>query len=217
MNQVRIDLVSDIVCPWCAVGYLRLKQAATNLDVQLDVQWHPFELNPTMPSDGEDLYQHFQKKYGMSREKTDQLGTSLRNHGRPLGFEFNYPAGNRMRNSFLAHQLLAWAKPQGLDTRLYEALFAAYFTDQQDIASFEVLLKIAEAVGLNPVEAETVLSRGTYSEAVKTEEQHWLSNGIQAVPAVILNNRFLISGARSIEEYEQQISHAAKLLPTESV
>ena len=170
-----------------------------------------------MPSDGEDLYQHFQKKYGMSREKTNQLGTTLRNHGRSLEFEFNYPAGNRMRNSFLAHQLLAWAKPQGLDTRLCEALFAAYFTDQQDIASSEVLLGIAEAVGLNPVDAETALSRGAYSEAVKTEEQYWLSNGVHAVPAVILDNRFLISGARSVEEYEQQISRASGLRTTESV
>ena len=148
--RLKVDLVSDIVCPWCVVGYLRLQQAARNLDFGLDIEWHPFELNPNMAEDGEDLYQHFHNKYGMTRESTDQLGQTLNDHGQPLGFEFNYPAGNRIRNTFSAHQLLAWAKPQGADTALNEALFEAYFTDQRDIASPEVLLEVARGDRAGP-------------------------------------------------------------------
>lgn len=205
MSQIAIDVVSDIVCPWCTVGYLRLEQAASNLGIELALQWHPFELNPNMPVAGEDLYQHFHKKYGMSREKTDALGESLESYGEPLGFKFNYPRGNMMRNTFKAHQLISWAKPQGADTRLYEALFKSYFTGQQDIASTEVLLDIADSVNLNRGEAEAVLAQGKFAEAVKAEERAWLSRGIQAVPAIIFQQRYLLSGAQSIEHYEQQI------------
>jgi len=205
MKTVVIDMVSDVVCPWCAVGYHRLKKAANNLGVQLTIHWHPFELNPNMPTDGEDLYAHFLKKYGMSADKTDGLGETLKTYGEPLGFEFNYPQGNRMRNTFKAHQLLAWSKLQGAETRLSEALFTAYFTHQQDIASTKVLLDIADSVDLDKKEAERILSQGDYVESVKTEAQKWIAQGIHSVPAMIFQDRYLVSGAQTIEHYEQQI------------
>ena len=214
MSQITIEVESDIVCPWCTVGYLRLKQAASNMGVDLAVQWHPFELNPNMPVEGEDLYQHFHKKYGMSREKTDALGDSLKSYGESLGFKFNYPRGNMMRNTFKAHQLISWAKPQGADTKVYEALFKFYFTGQQDIASTEVLLDITDSVNLNRSEAEAVLSQGKFEEAVKAEERAWLSKGVQAVPAMIFQQRYLLSGAQSIERYEQQIRQTMDAQPS---
>ena len=208
MKSVFVDIVSDIVCPWCAVGYHRLKRAADNLGVNLAINWHPFKLNPNMSSEGEDLYDHFHKKYGMTTEKTDALGDALKRYGALLDFEFNYPQGNRMRNTFRAHQLLAWARTFGAGTRAYEALFTAYFSDQRDIGATEVLLDIVDALNLDRDAAEAILSRGVLAESVKENERRWQGQGIHAVPAVIFPGRRLVSGAQPVEHHEQHIRQA---------
>ena len=208
MSKLKVDLVSDVVCPWCVVGYYRLKDAAANLNAELDIYWHPFELNPGMPIDGEDLYIHFQKKYGMTRDKTDALHETLNNHGKPLGFTFNYPRGNRMRNSFKAHQLLAWAASKGEKTRLYENLFYSYFTLQKDIASDQMLLDIVQSLGLDKGEAARFLKQGEYAVSVKSEIEEWVSKGIHAVPATVFQERYLLSGAQPIEQYEKLLNNA---------
>ena len=210
MKSIEIDLVSDVVCPWCAVGYYRLKRAADKLGIELLIHWHPFELNPNMPAEGEDLYDHFMNKYRMSAEQTNGLGATLKRYGAPLGFEFNYPQGNRMRNTFKVHQLLAWAKPQKAETRLYEALFTAYFTHQQDIASTEVLRDIIESVDLNRDEAQSILSQNLFAESVREKERKWMDKGIDAVPTMIFPGPQRVGGAQPLEHYEQLLLAASK-------
>lgn len=202
MKSVRIDIISDVVCPWCFVGYKRIKQALSQLDdYQAKFHWYPFEVNPDLPDEGQDIYHYFSQKYGMNRESTDELGASLQGHGDQLNIQFNYPRNNRKLNSFKAHQLLAWARTLGQEEKLYEALFIAYFTDIKDISKSSALLEIAGSTGLNREAAEQVLITGQYATAVKTEEQIWLNKGVDVVPTIMIDQQSLIPGSQALDVY----------------
>lgn len=196
--EIRIDIVSDVVCPWCIVGYRRLKPAMDALSdsVAFSLHWHPFELNPGMPPEGQSLAEHIQQKYGSTPEQSQANRQRLIDLGASLGFEFRYTAESRMVNTFKAHQLLHWAGQQGRETDLKLALFDAYFTEQRDVSDEAVLLDTVERVGLDRDEAAAVLADQRFAEAVRTRENYWLSQGIQGVPAFIFNSRYLVSGAQ---------------------
>ncbi len=196
--EIRIDIVSDVVCPWCIVGYRRLKPAMDALadSVAFSLHWHPFELNPGMPPEGQNLAEHIQQKYGSTPEQSQANRQRLADLGASLGFEFRYTAESRMVNTFKAHQLLHWAGEQGRETDLKLALFDVYFTAQRDVSDEAVLLDTVERVGLDRDEAAAVLADQRFAETVRTRENYWLSQGIQGVPAFIFNSRYLVSGAQ---------------------
>jgi predicted DsbA family dithiol-disulfide isomerase len=196
-NQLQIDIISDVMCPWCIVGYRRLEQALSQFnDLEVKIQWHPFELNPTMGPEGQHLGEHIAEKYGSTPEQSAQNRQRLTQMGADLGFEFNFSDSSRIYNTLLAHQLLYWAAESGKQTELKLALFSSYFTQQQNPDDIEVLINIATQVGLDADEARIVLSDKRYEKAVKEAEQLWISRGIQAVPAIVFNQQYLVSGAQ---------------------
>lgn len=196
-KSLQIDIVSDVMCPWCIVGYRRLEQALSqfdNLDVTL--QWHPFELNPAMGPDGQHLGEHIAEKYGSTPEQSAQNRQRLTQMGADLGFTFNFSDSSRIYNTLLAHQLLYWAADSGKQTELKLALFTSYFTEQKNPDDIEVLVEAATRVGLDVIEARMVLTDKRFEKTVQQEEQLWISRGIQAVPAIVFNQQYLVSGAQ---------------------
>lgn len=197
-SAIQIDIVSDVVCPWCIVGYRRLTPAMEQFQdsVSFAVHWHPFELNPTMGPEGQHLGEHINQKYGSTPEQSQANRQRLTEFGAALGFRFNFTEQSRIYNTFKAHQLLHWAGEQGRQTELKLALFDSYFTDQNNVDDIKVLLAAAESAGLDTVEAAAVLTDSRFAEAVRTQEKLWLDRGIQGVPAFVFNNRYLVSGAQ---------------------
>lgn len=197
---IRIDIVSDVVCPWCIIGYKRLETAlamqAGRFDVSL--RWHPFELNPHMPAQGQNLREHLAQKYGTTPEQSRAARTRLTALGQSLEFRFDYFDEMRMVNTFRAHQLLHWAGEQGRQTELKLALFEAYFSHQKDVSDIEVLATAAARAGLSVTEARAVLVDGRYAEAVRVRQQQWLNRGIHAVPTFVFNDKFQIPGAQEL-------------------
>ncbi|MEQ9490729.1 MAG: DsbA family oxidoreductase [Alphaproteobacteria bacterium] len=209
---IRIDIVSDVVCPWCIVGYKQLEPAMDALREKADFElhWHPFELNHDMPDEGQDLAEHISEKYGSSKEDSAANRKRLSDLGDSLGFRFDYFDGMRMVNTYKAHQLLHWAREQGREHDLKLALFKAYFSDRKDVNNADVLADAAASVGLDRDEALAVLLDGRYADAVRQEEVQWIQRGIQAVPAVVLNEKYLVSGAQGTENYTQVLSEVLK-------
>lgn len=196
--KIRIDIVSDVVCPWCVIGYKQLQEALSRLEgaVEAELYWHPFELNPMMPPEGQELREHMGQKYGTNRQQSDAARERLAKVGDALGFSFNFYEGQRIYNTFLAHQLLKWAEQQGKQSELELALFESYFSQQQNVGEEKVLAEVASRVGLDQAEAAAVLEDGRYEAEVREHQRFWLSKGIQAVPSFILDRRYLIPGAQ---------------------
>ncbi|MGD8326236.1 MAG: DsbA family oxidoreductase [Sphingomonadales bacterium] len=206
-ETLRVDVVSDVMCPWCIVGYKRMMLAAEQLSdkVELDVHWHPFELNPKMGEEGQNLREHIMEKYGRTQEQTEAARQNLKEIGAGLGFEFNYADDMRIFNTFKAHQLLRWAEEKGKQTELKLALFEAFFSRREDVSQESVLAAVADSVGLDRQEAEAVLADGRYADAVRQEEQFWIQNGVQGVPAVVFEQKYLVTGAHPAENYAEII------------
>ncbi len=198
MTQMRIDIVSDVVCPWCVIGFKRLEQALAQLDAELVVAvlWHPFELNPEMPPGGQDLREHVAQKYGASDEQSAVARTRLTALAADLGVDFRYDDQSRIYNTFKAHQLLHWALRSGRQAPLKFALFDAYFTRQEAVDEDDVLVAAAERAGLDADEARALLADGRFAEDVRNEERFWVEKGIAGVPAFVIDGRYLVSGAQ---------------------
>ncbi len=211
LPALRIDIVSDIVCPWCVVGYRQLAEALKQTHTAHEIHWHPFELNPDMPAEGQNLREHIMEKYGSSQQESDANRIRITEAGAEVGFEFNFTDDTRMHNTFKAHQLLHWAADYGLKHELKQALFAAHFTDNRNISDEEVLADIAEDVGLDREQALAVLADQRYAEVVRTAEQQMQQQGIQSVPAVIFNQRHLVSGAQGVENFKSILNQLAAM------
>ncbi len=200
---LQIDIVSDVVCPWCILGYKQLQVALDRVDGLFDVtlQWHPFELNPAMPAEGEEVRAHLARKYGSSR------GTGTRERlvtlGKAVGFDFDYFDGMRVVNTFAAHQLLHWARQFDLETELKLALFRAYFSERQDVGDAATLRSIAASVGLDGAQAAAVLVDQRFAEAVRNEEAQWIDREVMAVPAFFFENSYPIPGAQDPDTFER--------------
>lgn len=208
-TPLRIDFVSDVACPWCAVGLNALERALDNLQDEVVVQIHfqPFELNPQMPADGEDADEHLAKKYGLAPEQLAKNREVLRQRGAELGFVFNQR--KRVYNTFDAHRLLHWAGVEGRQTELKHALLRAYFTDSRNVSDHEVLVDCAVQAGLDGAKAREVLASGAYTDEVRTQEKFFTDRGIQAVPSVIINGQHLIQGGQPAEVFENALRHIA--------
>ena len=203
----RIDFVSDVSCPWCVIGLKALEQALENLGgvVAAEIHFQPFELNPRMPHEGEDLDEHLTRKYGSSPAQLEQGRAALRARGESLGFEFRMDRRRRVYNTFDAHRLLHWAGLAGRQHALKHALFRAYFTDGEDPSSHATLARLAGEVGLDSGRAREVLATGEFAADVRAQEAYYLDHGINAVPAVIVDNTHLISGGQPVEVFERAL------------
>jgi len=210
-NTLDIDIISDVVCPWCAIGYGRLRKALDKFAGQIDVnlRWHPFELNPGMAKEGENLRSHLAAKYGTTLEGSIKARAMLTDLGKKVDFTFNYFDEMKMLNTHDCHQLLLWASNTGLQTALALALFEEFFTHQGDFAH-ERLLAIVEKVGLDVKEAQQILENQTLSENVKAIENQWAQRGLRGVPAFIFNGEQMISGAQEAEAFEEVIETLIK-------
>ena len=207
-QPLQIDIVSDVVCPWCIIGYKRLQKALAQLPGQLDVSlyWHPFELNPDTPSEGQDLREHVMQKYGATAEQSAAVRAQLTSIGAALGFTFDYFDGMRMVNTFRAHQLLRWAGEQGLQTQLALALFEAFFSLREDVSEDEVLARVAAKVGLSSANAMEILADARYADAVRTEQKLWMGRNISAAPTFVFNQQYMVQGAQEAEIFVQVLN-----------
>ena len=210
-TPLKIDFVSDVSCPWCVIGLRALEQAAERLagEVQLDLHFQPFELNPQMGPEGQDIGEHLQQKYGASAEQREATRVVIAARGAELGFTFTPGARGRIYNTFDAHRLLHWAELQGRQPALKNALFKAYFTDGEDPSNHELLVRLAGEVGLDVAEARALLQSDRYATEVREREQFYLQQGIHSVPAVIVNDRHLIQGGQPVEVFEQALRQIA--------
>jgi len=210
-KTLQIDFVSDVACPWCAVGLGALERAAENLrgEIELDLHFQPFELNPQMAPEGEDADEHLQRKYGRTKEQFAAARATIRERGAAVGFTF----GERTRiwNTFDAHRLLHWAGLEGAAQQhaLKSALLQAYHGDGRNPSDPEVLAAVAASVGLNEARAREILQGDEFADAVRAQEQHWQQLGINSVPAVVINQRHLISGGQPPEVFEQALREIA--------
>lgn len=209
--RLRIDFVSDVVCPWCAVGLASLEQALerTRGEIEADLRFHPFELNPDMPPGGEDVAGHLQRKYALPAAQLDASQALLRQRGAELGFPFDLEKRRRIYNTFDAHRLLHWAGLEGRQRALKHALLRAYFSEGRDVSDHDTLVDIAAHAGLSPQRARAILASGEYADDVRALEQYFLQHGIQAVPAVIFEGRHLVSGGQPVEVFEGALRQIA--------
>jgi predicted DsbA family dithiol-disulfide isomerase len=214
MSQtLKIDFVSDVACPWCAVGLAALETALKNLDGAVAVEMHfqPFELNPDMPPGGQDVTEHLSQKYGSTAEQQAVAREGIRKRGEEVGFTFRKEGRSRVYNTFDAHRLLHWAGLQGgsMQRDLKMALLQAYHGQGRVMEDPAVLLDAVAQAGLDRAQAEAVLKEGRYAQEVRASEQHFQSLGIRAVPSVIINDRHLIQGGQPPEMFEQALRQLA--------
>ncbi|MBV8620011.1 MAG: DsbA family oxidoreductase [Curvibacter sp.] len=210
---LKIDFVSDVSCPWCAIGLGGLEQALQRLQGELraDIHFQPFELNPHMGPEGQDITEHLAEKYGASPEQSAANREAIRRRGESVGFVFDMAARGRIYNTFDAHRLLHWAAEQGpgLQLALKKALFEAYFTLGQNPSDPALLVRLATQVGLDGERAQAILAGDDYAQEVREHEQFYQSHGIHSVPAVIINDRHLIQGGQPPEAFEQALRQIA--------
>lgn len=209
-EALRIDIVSDVVCPWCIIGYKQVEAALATFDPPLDVEfhWHPFELNPDMGREGQDISEHIAQKYGSTPEQSKANQQRLGDMGEAIGFPFNLEPGRRIYNTFKAHKLLAatgselgWRK----QTELKLALFKAYFQDNRDVSDEADLLDVAQNVGLDRTICEAWLADEALTGQVRGEERYWINENVTGVPAIILDQKFMVPGAQSADTFAQII------------
>ncbi|MFC3151395.1 DsbA family oxidoreductase [Litoribrevibacter euphylliae] len=205
---LKIDILSDVVCPWCVIGYKRLQKAIQELQLEdkVCIEWHPFELNPQMSPEGENLRSHLAAKYGTTLEGSIAARKHLTELGAELGFRFNYFDEMRMYNTRKAHLLIHLAKEKGLQTVMSEALFEAYFSNQKDISDTEELVKVAVQVGFNEAEVCYVLNDRSLTEMLQSLQGKWLSNDFNGVPAFIFNYGVTLTGAQEINTFKSVLT-----------
>jgi len=212
-TALKIDFVSDVSCPWCAIGLASLERALERLDgeVHADLHFQPFELNPGMPAGGQDVTEHLTQKYGSTPQQQAQSRDAIRARGAAVGFDFRKEGRGRVYNTFDAHRLLHWAAAEYPESQraLKKELLKAYFTDGHSPEDREVLVQAAAQAGLDPAGARDVLDSGRYAAEVHDREQFYLDHGIHAVPAVIVNDRHLIQGGQPPEVFEEALRRIA--------
>ncbi|MFI8382638.1 DsbA family oxidoreductase [Pseudomonas sp. NPDC079086] len=208
-KKLHIDIVSDVVCPWCIVGYRQLEKALQASGTDYELHWQPFELNPDMPPEGQNLREHLAEKYGATKEQSQENRLRITQAGAELGFEFSFADDMRMHNTFNVHQLLHWADQQGRMHDLKQAFFVAHFTHRRNLSDNNVLADVAAEIGLNRDDALAVVADQRFANEVRATEQSWISQGISGVPAVIFNRRHLVTGAQGVENYTRILEQLA--------
>lgn len=210
-KPVKIDIVSDVVCPWCVIGLGALDQALERASdvVSADISFHPFELNPQMGPEGQNVAEHIAEKYGSTPEQSAANRQRIKDSAAAFGFAMNTGPESRIYNTFDAHRLLHWAGEQGRQRALKERLFRLYFSEGGNPSDPEQLIAAAADVGLDIQEARTVLTSGRYADDVRAEERAAFSQGVNAVPAFIINQKYLIMGGQPPEAFERALRSIA--------
>jgi predicted DsbA family dithiol-disulfide isomerase len=211
MKRLTFDFVSDVSCPWCVIGLRGLEIALQKVSdlVTPEIRFHPFELNPNMPPEGENVLEHISRKYGSSPEQFRENRASMEERAAGLGFTMNSSDTSRIWNTFDAHRLLHWAGLGSHQVALKHALFDAYFTRLLSPADHDVLVQAATIAGLDADAAREVLTSGQYADEVRAEEQRWLTEGVRGVPHVVINGAYVISGGQPPEKFERALRHIA--------
>lgn len=206
---ITVDIVSDVVCPWCIIGYKKLEKAMEQFEGQarFELAWHAFELNPSMPPEGQDIGEHMAQKYGATPEQSKANRDRLRSAGSALDFEFNHGEKMRMVNTFDAHRLLHWAGETGKQTALKLALFKAHFTDGRNVSDHDTLVEIATSVGLDEERARDLLATDLFAAEVRAVEAEWQDRFITGVPAFIFNKKFMVPGAQETDVFANIIEN----------
>jgi predicted DsbA family dithiol-disulfide isomerase len=216
-TRLKIDFVSDVSCPWCAIGLSSLEAALARVapDVTAELHFQPFELNPQMAPEGEDTVEHLTRKYGISAEQARANAEAIRQRGAAVGFTFGEGQRKRVWNTFDAHRLLHWAELEGetLQKALKKRLLQAYFTDGENPSDRDVLLRAATEAGLDPVRAAAILESDEYAEITRERERMYTEAGIHSVPAIIINDQHLISGGQPAEVFERALRQIAGAAP----
>lgn len=212
-DKIKLDIVSDVVCPWCIVGYKHLEAAINELGLQdrVEIEWQPFELNPEMPAEGENLRAHVLRKYGTKRDDSDKARDNIRALGADYGFEFDYFEDMKMVNTRDAHVLLDFAHEAGLQHELKQRLFAAFFTEHKDVSDRAVLLAEAQSLGLDAEAAASALDDSERRRRVVDQEVQWQQQGISGVPTVIFNRSIIITGAHPQSAFKQVLQELTAL------
>ena len=210
-TQLKIDFVSDVSCPWCVIGLKSLETALASLKgkVAADLHFQPFELNPQMGVEGQDIMEHIAQKYGSTPPDIERNRENIRARGAELGFDFNMQKRGRIYNTFDAHRLLHWAEAEGKQGALKNALFSAYFTEGLNPSDHAVLLDVAQKVGLDRKRAAEILESNEFATEVRGREEFYADRGIRAVPSVIVNDQHLIQGGQPAEVFERALRELA--------
>ena len=203
-SKIKIDIVSDVVCPWCVIGYKRLKKAIEELDMvnEVKIQWQPFELNPDMSSTGENIIEHMSSKYGMQKDQVKSYQKDRKKTAEDLGFIFDSYDEMNIVNTRDCHILLEYAANFSKQTELQMRLFSAHFSERKNVSNRTILMKEVETVGLNVTEALLFLD-GEYRNKIEDREEIWRKKGVTAVPTMIFNDYMVINGAYTIETYKE--------------
>jgi len=206
-HYLRIDIVSDVVCPWCVIGYRRLQLALQEFPGRFEVKevWHPFELNPDMPEAGENLREHIARKYRTTTEESHSNRQRITALGAELGFQFNFSDEMRIYNTRSAHQLMHWAETSGKQSELSEQLFSAYFTHGKNLNHSSELLEAVDRAGLDRDAAEEALNDPANLRQVQIREEQLLLQGIQGVPLFMFDHSYAISGAQDTDTFIRQL------------
>lgn len=204
-EKIQIDIISDVVCPWCAIGYSRLNQAIHELELQekVKIQWHPFQLNPDMPLEGKNADKYLMAKLGLSEQGLIQKRKSVAKTGKESGFTFNYFTTMRKPNTLNAHVLLDYAKAFNKQTELKVRLQESYFSERKNIGNRDILYAALQEVGLNADEGIATLDNTTAITRVKNEEKYWRSLGVSAIPTMLFDKSVVRRGANSVERYKE--------------
>ena len=206
---MKIEFVSDVACPWCAVGLASLERALDRIgsEIPVELRFEPFELNPTLGAEGSDAAEYLRAKYGLSAEQLARNRENIRQRGAAVGFDFGERA--HVWNTFDAHRLLYWAGLEGHQRELKHALLEAYHGQGRNPGAHDVLVELAGRVGLDPKRAAAILASDEYAAEVRAREAHWQQLGVHAVPSVIVDDRHLIQGGQPPEVFEQALRRIA--------
>jgi predicted DsbA family dithiol-disulfide isomerase len=209
--SVSIDFISDVVCPWCALGATALEQAIENVagEVSVELTYKPFELNPNMPAEGEKAVEHLMRKYGRTAQDVANGKAMQIERGNAIGFKFDLEKRTHFYNTFDAHRLLLWALEEGRQVALKKILLRAYFSEGANPSDRQTLARLAAEAGLNEERAREVLASDAFANEVRELEEFYRQHGINSVPAMVLNGRHLVSGSQSVEYYEQVLRQMA--------
>ncbi|XMO87005.1 DsbA family oxidoreductase [Algibacter sp. AS12] len=207
-EKLKIDIVSDVVCPWCTIGYKRLEKAIKELGIedQIEIEWQPFELNPNMPSEGQNVTEHIAEKYGATLEQQKESQQHMTEVGEELGFKFDYFDDMRMVNTFDAHILLEYAKAFGKQTELKMTLTKAFFSDRKDVSDLNILKEALMDVGLNADEALAQLDNEDARYQIRQTQNYWKNLGVNSVPTVVFNRKSAVTGAQPVDTFKQVLT-----------
>lgn len=215
-SHLKIDFVSDVSCPWCAVGLGSLEAALRRVapGITAELHFQPFELNPQMPPEGQDTFEHLSQKYGSTREQQAESREMIRQRGAEVGFEFSPEGRPRIYNTFDAHRLLHWAELESPARQAaLKLLLKAYFTDRQNPSDPEVLVRLATEAGLDAARAREILASDEFARETRERERMYTDAGIHSVPAIIINDQHLISGGQPVEVFERALRQIAGAAP----